>query len=508
MTDTLTPSLYQQAVYDFIQHGHGSAVVIAVAGSGKTTTILEALSLIPNHQSAQLFAFNTAIAAELKKRIPSHRRLISAATFHSVGYRALCAHFNMRGLETNGRKLNQLVREKIKLFEERKRYEAFICKLVDLAKGVGIGALVPDEPFVWKDLVDHHDLYVDDPEATEEEGIDWARKLLEWSNEAAENSFLIDFSDQLYLTVKWHLAVDRKDWVFVDEAQDTNPIRRALVGQVLKEGGRLIAVGDPKQSIYGFTGASIDAIDQIRQEWDCIELPLSVSYRCPKAIVKQAQLLVPYIEPAPYAAEGAVETISLREAIEKLGKDDVFLCRNNAPLVDLAYQLLKKGIGCQIQGRDIGKGLETLVTKMGADAIDDRTVGERVIPGLISRLDAYKKREMTRLLEKEQHGKAQSVDDRVQCLLSVVDNLPETDRSLQGLTNALGRLFGDETEGRLTLSTVHKAKGKEWPQVAILRPELMPAHWAQSDWEQEQEDHVQYVAWTRARAALFFIRSE
>lgn len=495
-TETFAPSTYQQAVYDFIRTGTGSAVVIAVAGSGKTTTILEALNLLPMLDSAQLFAFNTAIAGELRNRIPPHiKRNVNASTFHSVGYRALCNYFNMKQIETNGRKLQQICREKLS-FPDRKRYEAFACKLVDLAKGMGIGCLIEDDWGEWEALVEHHDLSLDDPGAKEETAIKIARDLLKWSTEAAENSYLIDFSDQLYLTILWNLPLDRKDWVFVDEAQDTNPIRRAIVGRSLKEGGRLIAVGDPKQSIYGFTGASVDAIELIKTQWDCVELPLSVSYRCPQAVVRQAKTLVPYIEHAPHAAEGFVGDMTGREVLERLTKTDAILCRTNAPLVDMAYVCMSKGISCQILGRDIGKGLQTLIQKMQGTDVED----------LIVRLGQYRTREMKRLLEKDQHGRAQSVDDRVQCLYTLIDNLPENERTIPGLELALDRLFGDNIVERLTLSTVHKAKGREWPQVAILKPELMPPHWAKEGWQMEQEDNLQYVAWTRARAALYFIR--
>lgn len=494
-TETLIPSEYQADIYDFVQHGEGNAVVIAVAGSGKTTTILEALRLIPSSQSVQLFAFNTAIAQELKNRLPPGARHIRASTFHSVGYQALCQSFGLKQIETNGRKLQQLCRKQIPSFTERLRYESYVCRLVDLAKGAGVGCLIEDEWAVWEEIIAHHDLYLDDPHAKETTAIEIARELLEASTEAAKNEYLIDFSDQLYLTILWQLPLEQKDWVFVDEAQDTNAIRRAIVRQTLKPGGRLMAVGDPKQSIYGFTGASVDAIDLIREEWDCRELPLSVSYRCPQAVIEQAQTIVPYIKAAPGADRGLVAWRTRREALLELGPTDVVLCRNNAPLVDLAYQCLSKGIGCQILGRDIGKGLQILVEKMKAADLDD----------LEQKLGEYRRREMKKLIETDQHAKAQSVDDRVQCLLTLADNLPETGRTLQDLATALDRLFGDEIVGRLTLSTVHKAKGKEWPTVAILKPDLMPAHWAKDGWQLEQEEHLQYVAWTRARQTLLFL---
>lgn len=499
MTDLiLVPSPYQQALYDFIKDGEGSAIVEAVAGSGKTTTIIEALKFIPPHETVQLFAFNTAIAAELKARIPSAMRNVRAATFHSVGYRALCRHLGMKAIETNSRKLYQLCRElpdpkKKWLPRVPKEYESFACKLVGLAKGDGLGAVCENDPLFWQDLIDHHGIDYDgdgDPETA----LRLARQLFARSVEAAEE-YMIDFDDQLYLPILWKIPLEQTDWVFVDEAQDTNPIRRALASRVLKPGGRMICVGDRKQSIYGFTGASIDAMDQLKEAWNCTELPLSVCYRCPTTVIEQAQTLVPYIEAAPGAPKGRVEHLQPSEGVKQLTAADAVLCRNNAPLVELAYWCLARGIACQILGRDIGKGLQALVEKLKPAHIDD----------LITRLDVYRTREMKKYHDKEQHGKAQSVADRVDCLTTLIDNLPEDERTLPGLGEALNRLFGDDVTGRLTLSTVHKAKGKQWPQVAILRPELMPSFWAVLDWEQVQEENVQYVAWTRAQQALIFL---
>ncbi len=486
-------SKYQRDFYAFVEHGEGSAVLVAVAGSGKTTSILNAIRLIPPTESVQLFAYNTEIATTLKEAVRGIRH-VQASTFHSVGYWAVCTHFGMKNIETNGRKLQQICREKLD-WPTRQRYESFICKLVGLAKGAGVGCLLPDDPGVWEGIVAHHDLYLDDPHAKEAIAIQLARTLLAQSNAAAEENYLIDFDDQLYLTILWNLGVVQKDWVFVDEAQDTNAIRRAIIQRVLKPGGRLIAVGDPKQAIYGFTGASHDAIDLIKAQWECIELPLSVCYRCPTSVVEKAKQLVPYIEAWTEAPAGSVEHLTVRDALKRLTKADAVLCRNNAPLVDLAYACLGQGLPCRILGRDIGKNLQILVDKMQVRDLDD----------LLMALAEYRRREVARLLDKDQHSKAQSVADRVDCLNTLIDHLGEQERTIEGLKDALDRMFGDQTAGMLTLSTVHKAKGKEWPQVAILKPELMPAPWAMQAWEQQQEEHVMYVAWTRAKETLIFL---
>ena len=63
------PSKYQQTVYTYIQKGSGNAVVSAVAGSGKSTTIVNALKLIPKNKNVLFLAFNKSIVDELQKKI-------------------------------------------------------------------------------------------------------------------------------------------------------------------------------------------------------------------------------------------------------------------------------------------------------------------------------------------------------------------------------------------------------------------------------------------------------
>src|SRR3990172_8957636 len=76
------PSKYQQTIFDFIVTGTGHAVVEAVAGSGKTTTIVNALDLTPKDARVGFVAFNKHIASELKKRAPDH---VHVSTLHSLG---------------------------------------------------------------------------------------------------------------------------------------------------------------------------------------------------------------------------------------------------------------------------------------------------------------------------------------------------------------------------------------------------------------------------------------
>ena len=82
----------------------------------------------------------------------------------------------------------------------------------------------------------------------------------------------------IYMPIKENLGFEQFDWVFIDEAQDTNNVRRELACRLLKKDGRLVAVGDTYQAIYGFTGADSDSIEQIREEFNCNIFPFFMSY--------------------------------------------------------------------------------------------------------------------------------------------------------------------------------------------------------------------------------------
>lgn len=472
-----SPSPYQQAVFDWIANGSGCANVRAVAGSGKTTTIVAGLSFIKGIKASD----------------------VRASTFHSVGFGAILRKLNLRGnqIRTDANKVRGIARQQLNELEYE-MYGDFSVRLVAFAKGVGIGPLEPDTISSWYDLISHHDLYLDNAEATEERGIAIAQDLLRRSNAAAEVDSMqqpvIDFDDMLYLPLLWRLRLWQNDWVLVDEAQDTSPVRRAIAKLALKPGGRLIAVGDPKQAIYGFTGASADAMDLIEKEFNCITLPLTVSYRCPKAVAERVKALVPYFEVPETAKQGEVLELTLADALKRLDRHDAILCRQTRPLIETAFGLIAKGIGCTVLGREIGQGLINLIKNQKAKGIEH----------LLAKLELFRDREVSKFMARGEEGKAEAVNDRIDCIRTVIDNLPEPERSVPGLIRKIEGLFSD-TNGVLTLATIHKVKGREYRRVAILCPELMPSKWARQDWQYEQEINLMYVADTRTIESLYIL---
>lgn len=502
------PSPYQQSIFDWVATGRGSAVVKAVAGSGKTTTIINALEQIPAHQSVRMLAFNKPIADEMNSKInematrlkdPKRFANVRASTFHALGNYSLRKRLDIaQSVEPQGDKGRKLCAEMLgDRTKEYGMYADYMCKMLGFARGVGIGVLAPDTMDNWWSIAKHHDLYLEHEEADELKAIELSRDLLKLSNKVAVERHLFDFDDMLYLPLVHRLRLWQNDWVFVDEAQDTNPVRRALAKVSLKPGGRLVAVGDPRQAIYGFTGASHDAIDLIQAEFNAIELPLTVSYRCSKAVVAQAQKIVSYIEPSATAEEGTVESVTLKDALKVLDNHDAIICRNSAPLMALAYELIASGRACKIMGREIGQGLIKLIRNLKASTIEF----------LEDKLEAYAAREVAKFLGRGEENKADAVSDRVNCVKVCIENLPEDQRTIDGLIARIDGLFTDGNSV-LILCTAHKSKGKEWHRVAILRPDLMPSKFARQQWQVTQEENLQYVAWTRAKSHLMFLTTD
>ena len=473
-------STYQQAIFDFVENGVGNALVEAVAGSGKTTTIVEALKRV---QGSSIFlAFNKAIAAELAERG------VNARTFHSLCFSPVMRSTGAKAIDVN--KLRRIIVDNL-TDKDVQTYGAFINKMVGLARQAGVGCVIEDSEQVWLDIADHHDLEVDGGDMAR--GVFLARRLLQASNESPE----LDFDDLLYRAVLDGISLPRFDWVFVDEAQDTNAIQRAILRKLCHAGTRIVAVGDPAQAIYGFRGADSESLNLIAEEFSAVRLPLTVSYRCPGAVVEFARRWVSHIEAAPAAPAGVVSRLGEEWNGGMFEPTDLVVCRTTKPLVSLAYRMLRAGQGVRIMGREIGQGLQNLITKLNAKGVD----------ALTAKIHAWSERESQKALSKGNDAKVAAIQDQADCILCLIESLSETDRTVPALLRLLDTLFAD-VRGVTTLATIHKAKGLEADRVYWLNSSQCPSKWAKKDWQVQQEHNLCYVAATRAKAELYLIEEK
>lgn len=487
----------QQAIVDWVRTGKGNAIIEAVAGAGKTSTLVEVLKYMAGW--VFLGAYNNRMGAELKDKTKGMPK-VKAGTFHSAGFGALM--FRYKDIQVDAHKVRDIINGMIENDENVEPFASFINRIVGLAKDTGIGFFnqISDiEP--WYALVDKFDLIDELPEhVSVEQGIQLAQQALRISN---SNVKVIDFADMIYLVLINNIRMLQNDWVLIDEAQDTNPTRRALAKKMLKPGGRLIAVGDPRQAIFGFTGADNDALDQIRSEFGAITLPLTNTFRCPKAVVRHANQWVSHIRAYDTNPEGEVisakfEDVFGDKSTYTFTPDDAIICRLNAPIVSLAFTLIRKGIPCRIEGRDIGTQLAALAGKWKVKTLDT----------LKTRLEKYLDRETQKAMAQGKEQKAASISDRVNCLFVLIERGEEKHLDVAGLIDMIKGMFSDSTDKNvdpnlLTLSSVHKFKGLERKRIFLLgRGEYMPSPYARQAWQMEQEINLIYVAVTRAQETL------
>jgi superfamily I DNA/RNA helicase len=498
---TFQPSPQQADVFKFIATQSGNAFVEAVAGAGKTTTLVHACKLLSG-KSIAFAAYNKKIAVEIgAKTKAAGLDNVKAGTFHSFGYSAVRKVFPKAKLDERAKWnlicLNTGMPE---------QYAAFAKRAVSLAKNNGLRPEDCCDAGFWTDLVSHFaldEMLEDEEGQTAEQTLDRALAFTQQAFSAGNDlrAELIDFDDMIYLALIYaSKQVWKYDVVMVDEAQDTNPARRSLAGLMMARGGRIFFVGDRHQAIYGFTGADADAVDRIISIFECTRLPLTVTYRCPKAVVRAAQQYVSHIQAHESAPEGSVNCKTYDEfsgGFAALGAQDAILCRKTKPLVALAYDLIRNKIACHVEGRDIGAGLIELTNKWKRI----KSVGP-----FLTKLEEFTETKAKKLDAQGKETQAESLRDRYETMVVLCAGK----QSLDEVRDAIRALFQDTEAGEpapnLTLSTVHKSKGREWNNVYVYGfRDYMPSPMAKKDWEKEQESNLIYVAFTRAQATLTLV---
>lgn len=475
-------SKYQRAIYTAFCKTNKNISISAVAGSGKTTTLLQLLNFIPKGSSSLFLAFNNSIVDELKER--NKREDVTIMTIHSCGWRAIMKRYGSK-VKMNPNKCiakTEKVMKELNIDYKRRGYFFYIIpKILDLMRC----NLCEDTVEAISELMSHYDINV------EEEDIKVAQLAYKY---LIKDRSQFDFMDMIYVPVMDSgVRLDRYEYVFCDESQDFSLCQHKFIKKCIGRGGRLVTVGDPNQAIYGFAGADANSYSKLAElNGASVQMPLSVCYRCGKNIVYEAQKIVPEIQFNNSAIDGVV---TYNGTLQELRRGDWILCRNLRPLVATYLWLLKNKIKSKIRGKDIGEGILALINKTGAkdlEQLDNRLKIE--VEKLHDKLKAKGVR------RPDYHPKMELLQQRIdviECLSSEVESVKE-------LKAMIADIFTDDVKGIL-LSTIHKAKGLQNKRIFFLCPELIPSRYATMDWQFEQEMNLKYVAITRAQEELIYV---
>lgn len=231
-------SNFQQAIFRDVAEGTGHTVVLARAGCGKTSSIMQALTVVPRGLSTLVCAFNKSIEKELAARVNAAGLPVQVKTLHAFGYQAVGRAFNRPQL--NEYKVRDIL-DKLVPGDERREMRDELRKCVSLCKG---------------NLIEHDDVdgvdgicidYSIDAGEDPKDRLAFCKIVLDVMDICARDTKTIDFDDMVWLAVVLDLNVFQFDRVFVDETQDLNAAQIELMLKACKKGGRICVVGDDRQ---------------------------------------------------------------------------------------------------------------------------------------------------------------------------------------------------------------------------------------------------------------------
>jgi DNA helicase-2/ATP-dependent DNA helicase PcrA len=465
------PTPEQSAIIDAVRGTKDNIIVHALAGAAKTSTLV----LIAKAQQSipvLTLAFNKKIAVEMQERLPGN---CTAMTLNSLGHRTWSTAIGKRIVIKSG-KTYEIVKDLIESMPPHERGDAYEI-MSDLIRNVDMGktcGYIPTGKFdMAKRLMDDEEFFAhldEEPSALMEDLI----RAATFESIAQALNGILDYNDQILMPTCFHGSFPSFPLVLIDEAQDLSALNHAMLRKIVRK--RVIAVGDENQAIYGFRGAHADSMRLLAQTFEMKRFDLSISFRCPIAVVKEARARAPSMQWPEWAIEGEVRTLPVWNA-DTIPREATILCRNNAPLFSMAVKMLRAGRYPEIIGNDIGKGLLKIMKKLGKAEMPTAEAEEALTAWLDSKL--AKSRDPGKL------------HDQAECIRVFLE---------QGSTLGEAIAYAEHlftSSGPIKLSTVHKAKGLEYDTVFIIERELFRL-------DRGQDKNLLYVAQTRAKQSLTY----
>ncbi|MEP7082300.1 MAG: ATP-dependent DNA helicase [Chloroflexota bacterium] len=321
-----------------VTHGDGPLLIVAGAGTGKTTVITRRIAWLIAEKRARpseilALTFTDRAAAEMTERVdrlvPYGHNDAEISTFHAFGDRLLRDHGLESGLSDRSTVLSraeQVILLREHLFElplDRFRPlgnpTRFLHSLVTLISRLRDEDVPPDAYVAAAERLAQRASEAPDDAALAE---DAARHRELAATYAAYEGLMratdrIDFGDQVSLALKLlrdHAAVlaaerGRYRYILVDEFQDTNHAQFELVRLLAEEHGNVTVVGDDDQSIYRFRGAALGNILGFRSTYPrAASVVLVDSYRSRQPILDAAYRLIRHNDP---------DRLEAREGLDK-----------------------------------------------------------------------------------------------------------------------------------------------------------------------------------------------
>lgn len=462
---------FQKSLFKDLAKGAGNTIVIARAGSAKSSSLVEGSRYIPKGKKTLFCAFNKSIQEELSQKLGSY---VNCSTLHSLGFRAIKSRFGPN-IELDNYKCWNLVEDIVG--KENDGLIDNICKTVGFCKSNLVDTPSKIEELILEYGIDLCDVKIDE----------FIKHVCLTLRKCKEQTAIIDFNDMIWLCFVYGIKPYPYDIVMIDEAQDMSKCMIELALSACKKDGRIFAVLDPRQAIYDFMGADSRVLDNLRNRLNPKELSLPICYRCPTKVIDLLKIIVPDIQAADNAKEGEIIDLFVSDLQKHAKPGDYVLSRFNAPLIKHCFQFIKKGIPSNILGRDIGEGLNYLVKKSKKKSIKE----------LLKWIDTWEKEEKERYLQKYPKANTDIISDKADCIRMLCEDISTIDEIKENIK----KMFSDGEESKVVLfSSIHKNKGKQAKNVFVLTDTLRVSD--------ETEINLNYVAFSRSMDKLYLVSKD
>jgi len=474
---SLNPTPEQEAILEQITVKPTENLMIsALAGTGKSAT-LKMIDQVHKITPALYLVFSKrnqleAVAAQKGGEfLPTTRIKTFNGLGHGIWANSIAPTLTLDKDKT--RNAWRALMDDLTRVEQSELWPHYSVVMDGIEKAKSLGYVPPAVKFPHKALIDRRSLHL----AMDERPTDHAAEIIDdilQSSISKAYAGIIDFNDQIYMPALFGGAYPRFPRIMVDEYQDQSPVNHALLSRLVK--GNLIGVGDPNQNIYGFRGAKSGGMSSAVTTYSMAELPLSVSFRCPSAIVEAARWRVPHFQWANIG--GSVDSPTIFNG-SSFPDHSTIICRNNAPLLRLAFKLISSGRSVNVLGSELGPRLVNIMKKLGDTSISRQA--------MLINIEAWRESKLA--------AGSKSAPDMADCMRVFAEH----GDSLGQAISYAEHLFAQK--GTISLLTGHKSKGLEFDSVYWLDPGLV-------DITVEQDANLKYVIQTRSKNKLTMIDSE
>ena len=512
-----------------VEAGSGPILIVAGPGSGKTRTLTHRIAHLVRQRgvpAARCLAitFTRRAADEMRARLqtllPAVWKHIPLFTFHALGLAILQEHWNAAGLQRGFRIATAAQRLDV------------LRKALDVSETQARRLLA---------TISHAKRTQTTPEAAK-----LAHACETYQRELALRN-LVDYDDLVSLAAdvletQPDLQASHRQrypWVFIDEYQDVDEQQVRLIKQLAPADGNVCAIGDANQAIYGFRGADVRFFERFQDDFPNVQVVrLQRNYRSqPHIVALSTQLMVQSdFQPASVSVHSAApRRIILHEAASEAAEAEFVVRTVEQLLGGHSFFSIDSGRAAEAATDNLSFADIAVLYRMDAQApalvealarsgMPFQHRSHRPLidhPGVSPLVDALLQRQGTGSLREQLAEAATPYEhDEAETVAAAADRLEALDL-LQPLATACGndleRFLAELALGtqvdtwdpradRISLLTLHAAKGLEFPVVFIVGCEdgLLPLVWGQiSQADLNEERRLFYVGMTRAKTRLY-----